>query len=482
MRKILFFLIIPFVSFGQEINSSNLPIIIINTNNQNIPDSPRIICDMGIIYNPGERNYTTDEYNNYNGKINIEIRGSSSQMFPKKSYGFETQYETGENYNTSLLDLPAENDWVLNGPYSDKSLIRNSLAYYLGGKLGHYAPRTRFCELIINNNYMGIYVLTEKIKQDKSRVDIEIPSASDITGGYIIKIDKPTDSEYLDHWYSNFYTLSNSSLLSLQYHDPKESELTIEEKNYIQNFIYEMESVLVGSNDDAIFEYIDIDSFIDFFIINELAKNVDAYRISTFLYKDSDKHHSKLIAGPLWDFNLAFGNANYCGASDFDGWIMNLNTNSDCTNEIPVWWNELNKRSGYVEKLNARWEYLRGGALSTESIFNYIDSLSSETYEAQSRNFNQWNILHEYIWPNNYIGYNYPNEISYLKYWIYSRLNWIDLNINQIHSDIIVSCNDPDKKILKITNASGKTIDKTANTLLFYIYDNGCVEKKYLIQ
>ena len=155
-------------------------------------------------------------------------------------------------------------------------------------------------------------------------------------------------------------------------------------------------------------------SFIDFFIINELSKNVDAYRISTFFYKDSDQKYGKLIAGPLWDFNLAFGNANYCNGGDFNDWIMN----SDCNDNMPFWWNELNGNSHYVEELNSRWFFLRNNILKSENIFHYIDSLASEAYEAQSRNFNQWDILHDYVWPNNYIGYNYSNEITYLKYWI----------------------------------------------------------------
>ncbi len=140
-------------SFAETVNfeSSNLPIVVINTHGQTIPDEYRIIADMGIIYNgPGQRNHVNDPFNNYDGKISIELRGSSSQMFPKKQYALETEDAQGENLNVSLLGLPEENDWILNGPYSDKSLIRNVLIYRLARDLGNYASRTRFCELVLN--------------------------------------------------------------------------------------------------------------------------------------------------------------------------------------------------------------------------------------------------------------------------------------------------------------------------------------------
>ena len=158
----------------EPLSSSNLPLILINTYGQTIPDEPRITADMEVInYGPGLRNHPEDIPNDYNGRIAIEIHGESSTMFPKKSYRLETQDSLGENNNVSLLGMPKENDWILYGPYSDKSLIRNVLAYRLSNDIGRYAPRTRFCELLINGQYMGLYVLTEKIKRDKHRVNIK---------------------------------------------------------------------------------------------------------------------------------------------------------------------------------------------------------------------------------------------------------------------------------------------------------------------
>lgn len=136
--------------------SSNLPIVVINTNNQTIVDEPRIICDMGIIWNgPGITNNITDPYNNYNGKIAIEIRGSTSQQYPKKSYGFETVDNSGNKKNVSLLTMPKENDWILYGAYPDKTLMRNEITYDLFRKMQPWSPRFVYCELVINGQYKG---------------------------------------------------------------------------------------------------------------------------------------------------------------------------------------------------------------------------------------------------------------------------------------------------------------------------------------
>ena len=199
MKKSLIILLFHFFSFGQElIFETNLPIIVIDTQNQIILDDPPIICNMGIINNTNELNRLIDPFNDYNGKINLEIRGRSSQGAPKKSYRVETALANGENNNVSLLNLPKENDWILYGPYIDKTLARNVLAYELYREMGHYSSRSRYCELFINNEYQGIYILMEKLKRDNNRIDIEKISNNDETGGYIIEINH-SDSSVLSN-------------------------------------------------------------------------------------------------------------------------------------------------------------------------------------------------------------------------------------------------------------------------------------------
>jgi CotH protein. len=151
---------------------------------------------MKVIWNgDGQRNNITDPPNHYNGKIGIELRGSSSQSFPKKGYAVETRDSAGENLNVELMGFPAENDWVFNATYNDKSLMRDVLVYDAARKTGRYASRSRYFELVVNGDYKGLYILFEKIKRDKNRVAIkgmEITDTSGValTGGYIVKIDK----------------------------------------------------------------------------------------------------------------------------------------------------------------------------------------------------------------------------------------------------------------------------------------------------
>lgn len=420
-------------------NSSNLPIVSINTNGQNILDNTRIVADMGVIYNGGtSRNYTSDPFNNYNGKISIEYRGSSSQGFPKKSFSLETQDALGENNNVSILDMPIENDWVLYAPYSDKSLIRNVLTYQLGKSLDRYAPRTQLCELLINNEYQGVYVFTEKVKRDDNRVDIAKLTVNDtigddLTGGYILKIDKSTNG-FGFNWDSPILPpFTTNANINFKLHYPKENQELPVQSAYIENYVTAFENSLNGPDfTDSLLGYrnfIDVSSFIDFFIMNEVTRNVDGFRLSTYFYKDKDSKGGKLSLGPLWDFNLAFGNADYCQGSLTTGWGSDFNQNCSDTYTIPFWWDKLKTDTTYINELKCRWDSLRVHQMHTDSIFLSIDSLVVQLDESQERNFMKWSILDSYVWPNNYVGLSYENEITYLKNWIEDRVVWMDDNM-----------------------------------------------------
>ncbi|MCB0286914.1 MAG: CotH kinase family protein, partial [Calditrichaeota bacterium] len=232
LSSIFGLLVSTIAGFGQvNFTSSNLPIVVINTNGQTIPDEPKITVNMGIIWNEnGQRNFLSDPFNHYDGLIGIEIRGSSSQMFPKKQYGFETRDADGEDLDVELLGMPEESDWILHAPYSDKSLMRNVLAYDFANRMGRYASRTHYCELVLNGEYMGVYILMEKIKRDDNRVNIkkldedEI-SGVDLTGGYIIKIDKP-DVPGTGGWYSPFRPYENApQMINYLYETPDAEDI-----------------------------------------------------------------------------------------------------------------------------------------------------------------------------------------------------------------------------------------------------------------
>jgi hypothetical protein len=426
---------------AQTFTSSNLPVVIINTNGQTIPDEPKIMADMGIVYNgAGSRNTVTDNPNNYNGKIGIEVRGKSSQQFPMKSYSIELWDTAGASVNKSILGMPAESDWVLYAPYTDKTLMHNVLAYTLSNQMGHWAAHCRYVEVVLNNSYIGIYVLMEKIKRGSSRIDISKLKTTDIagdalTGGYIFKIDKIDAGE--EGWFSQIappYAQRGQKVQFIYYY-PKTTDIAVPQKEYIKTYIDSFELALnsTGFQDttNGFRKFADINSFIDYSIINELSRNVDGYRLSSYFYKDKKSKGGKIIAGPVWDYDIAFRNANYCNGSSTDGWAYQFN--SVCNTDswlIPFWWERFMQDTAYKSLLRCRWKQLRQTTLSNRQINFLVDSVNSLLGEAQQRHFERWPILGKYVWPNPQpIPATYPDEITTLKQWLTKRMEWIDNNI-----------------------------------------------------
>lgn len=420
---------------------SNLPIVVINTvNGQAIPDTPKIDATMGIIYNgPGVRNYMTDPFNEYFGDIGIETRGSSSQGFPKKQYGLETRDPMGNSNDVTIFNMAYDNDWVLFAPYSDKALFRNLLAYEMGWQTGNYAPRTKLCEVVLNGQYDGVYIFTEKIKRKDGKVgtnDIEPQDTygNEITGDYIIKVDKFTAGG-VQAWASPIPPFTGATqVVRYQMHDPSIDSLVPAQLTYIQNYVTNFENALDGPNfADPILgyqPYIDINSFVHFFLVNEVSKNVDGYRISSFLNKVRVSEGGKLKAGPLWDFNLAFGNANYCAGGNTSGWELDFYT--VCSGDgyqNPFYWKKLLQDTIYTHELNCTYQSLRQGKWHTDTLMARIDTLAAYLDEAQQRNFQRWPVLGNYVWPNNFIGNTYSEEVDYLKTWLTNRLLWLDANM-----------------------------------------------------
>jgi spore coat protein CotH len=423
-----------------ELSTSNLPIVILNTNGVSIPDEPKIDGFMGIIDNgPGVINHITDPTNEFYGQIAIERRGSSSNTFPMKSYGLETRGpDTNINYNVSVFDWPADNDWILYAPYTDKALIRNVLTYKIGTEMGRWAPRTQLCEVVLNGEYIGVYVFMERIKVNPGRVNIDPLNYSDtlnneLTGGYIFKIDKTTAGGVVS-WNSPYTSAApGNSTIGYQLHDPEAIDMHPSQLQYIEDFVTNWENALAGPNfTDPVLgykPYIDEASFIDFMLVNEVSKNVDGYRISTYLHKNRVSEGGEIVAGPLWDFNLGFGNADYCQGGNTTGWEINFNSVCGGGWQNPFWWSRLLQDSTYSHAVKCRWIELRQTTLSTTYLMNYIDSMALLLTDPASRNYNRWPILGTYVWPNNFIGDTYQEEIDYMKNWLTARLTWMDNNM-----------------------------------------------------
>ncbi len=398
-----------------DLDSSKFPIVVITSNEYGIQLNNRYNVKMGIIDNgEGNINRVTDYYNNYFGFASIGVRGQSSSGFTKRSYNFETQDAFGNNYNTSVLGLPKENDWILFGPFADRSQIRNEIIFTLGRKLGHYEPRTRFCEVIIDDEYVGLYVLTEDIKIDKNRLNItklgpEDNSGINLTGGYIYKYDK-----------------------SGSYCDPDDNSITGPQKEYISGFFKNIFNLLNSPGfldpDTGYTAYIDTSSLIDYIILNELCKNADSYLYSTYLHKDRDDIDGKVKYGPLWDYDISFGNATFQEGNLTNGWQFEYNTRLHIT--------EMLRDPELAQGLSIKWFKLRQGILHNDSLNYLIDSLVNYIAEAVERNYTVWPIIKNDLFSSAYIPTSYANEIEIMKEWIFARAQWIDDNINDIYYPI----------------------------------------------
>ncbi|MCF8379280.1 MAG: CotH kinase family protein [Bacteroidales bacterium] len=420
--------------------SSKLPLIVIETNHVEIPNEPKIEAFMKVIDNGlGMTNYISDAGTDYSGKIGIEVRGQSSQyFFPKDSYSVETRDEFGEDLKANLLGMPEESDWILHAPYSDKTLMRNALTYHLGIKMGDWAPRFKYCELYLNGDYQGIYLLMEKIKRDGDRVDVEKTnsthnSGDSLTGGYIVRVDKVDGlTQNLDYFFGSAgYAFPGSRDYAFSYYYPEAEKITSEQKIYIRDFLYDLETALNApyfkDPETGFRKFMDGNSFADFQIMQELGNNVDGYRYSTYFNKNADSKDGRLHAGPLWDFNLCYGNVNYADRNfSTTEWLYP--NYGPYEYQTMHWWSRLMQDPDYQQNLMKRYSIFRNTFFSNDSIMGYIDETIDYLGEAIDRNFIRWPILGIEIWPNKFIGNSYVEEINFFKTWLADRLTFLDNN------------------------------------------------------
>ena len=412
---------------AQILTDSNLPIVVIETDGGvPIPDEPRVMGTMKIIWHQdGSRNYLSDinnpAYLNYDGRISIEVRGSTSQQFfDKKPYGLTTlQADNVTNNNVSLLGMPKENDWILNSLAFDQTGLRDVLSYELFERLGQYAVRRVYCEVMVNGDYKGLYVFMEKIKVDDDRVNIAKMDDScnnypEVTGGYITKADKANGDpvawsmeEYGNGWWPSY--------TDFIHHYPKPENVTLAQNNYIYGVFTNLATVANRHDTSAstgIPSVIDIPSFVDFMLVAEYSSNVDVYSLSTFFHKD---RNGKLRAGPVWDYNLTYGYDAFGSRSRYDVWQFN---NQD--NNGPMFWRDLFNTDLYRCYLARRWfeQTAPGMPLSYEFVCNRMDEIEALITEAIGRDNQRWHNMTQH-----------DQWMGDMKNWIQLRINWLNQNI-----------------------------------------------------
>ena len=468
--------VVPYTPVEVDFESSNLPIVLIETaQGQEIPNDPKIDATMKIIYRDnGQRNSLADVVNptalSYDGPIKIEYRGSSSSLLDKKQYAFTPYDNSGDKINVPFLDMPTENDWILSGLAYDPSFMRDFLSYKLANLTGNYASRGRYCEVVLNGSFQGIYVLQEKLKADDSRIDIKKIKDVDLTlpkltGGYITKTDKIEGSD-TQAWSMPNYGGWESNFV---HEHPKPTTVMPEQDTYIRNEFETLQVHVASPSNSTITQgypsVIDIPSFIDFMILNELSSNADGYEFSTFFHKD---RNGKLRAGPIWDFNLTFGNDLFDW--DYDRSHTDVWQFFDQGNMGPKFWKDLFDDPVFNCYLTKRWQELTapGMPLNSTEIFNLIDSTQALISEAVARQ--------EIV--SGTTG-NFDQNIIEMKVFISERIQWISnqltdtslcgtittpaLVISKINYNPLVEADldSSDFEFIEITNNSSSTIDLT---------------------
>ncbi len=423
-----------------DTDSTDIPIVVIETDQYGIPYDKSIWskANMGIISNSKRQyNRIDDQYNEYNGPIFIRLRGQSSRDFSKQSYRLELINDQEADTSFALLGMPKESDWILSGPFADKSQIRNKFVYDLASRMGQYAPRSRFCELVLNGQSVGIYLLTEEVKRDKNRVNISKLTETDIigldkTGGYIFKYDKAPHPK-------------GSFIKSREIVYPDPDVLQPEQSYYLLRLFTVYDSILTKTNDfmdpfKGFRKYASDSSLVDFFIINEITKNADSYLTSTYMYKDRDDVDGRIKFGPVWDYDLAFGNTSFQNGNIIEGWQFEYNRS---VMNPTRYFQDIE----FVKMFQKRWYELRSQKYSNDSILGFFDELVNEISFAQKRNYDIWPVIDQSIfWPGYYMD-SYENEIEITRQWIINRLEWIDNNIDKIYFPLVVVNNNQKSSI-----------------------------------
>lgn len=396
---------------------SNLPLIVVDTFAARIIDEPKIPGWIHVIDVDSQTGRTSlTDPAEYTGRMAIEVRGKSTGSRPKQSYSFELRDDADRQIDRTLLGMPAESDWVLYGPFNyDTAMMRNPFLYETSNQVGRYAPRTRYCELFVNQglgridltfDYRGVYLLIEKIKRGRHRVDLASPTPepgrdSAAGGGYILKMDKPDVGE-------KGFQKARVRVLHVY---PKEKKINKAQSGWIRSYISRFGATLFGPTFRhpviGYRSFIDVPSFIDFHLLRVLSKEPDGFVFSTYFYMPEA---GKLHMGPLWDCDRSMGAEHEPRSADPIGWSPNYRHR---------WWWRLFDDPDFARQYNARWQQLRADVLSTSNLHSIIDGLANEIAEAQVRNYERWPLLlpEQVSW---------ESRVADLKVWIRRRVEWMD--------------------------------------------------------
>lgn len=374
--------------------------VVIDCDSAEIPDEPKIPCDIEI--GDGKGGVV------YEGPIGIERRGRSSLEFPKAQYSIELRTDADAEQPVALFGMGKESDWVLNGMYIDRALFRNKLFYDLFQRMGgaeRYAPETRFCELTLDDDPRGIYLLTEKVKRDDDR--IALAETGPDGDSFILKQD---DDGAGFHQVGVAYG-------GWQLVYPNDLEATEDQITGISAWLDGWEAVVNGDGD--VFELTDLDNAVDFVLLQEFARGNDAYFLSMHVWKDVG---GKLHFTP-WDLDLSLGQPIYGDSTLTTGWI----------NYRPVLVQAMADDARFAERLAERWAELRSGDFAADALEARIQSYLAVTGDRIDANFERWPIEDIHFFDPDQLPprSSHAEEMASVRSWIAGRLEWMDDHIDE---------------------------------------------------
>lgn len=484
-----------------KLAETNLPIVFIDVDGETISSYKRITARMKIIHNGnGEINYADTlthkgQRVDYEGYVALRYRGNSSyNRSDKKPYSFRTLDKSleqdGQKKKVEILGMGKDNNWALLAPFSDKSMIRDMLAFELSRPWMEFVPQGRFCEVVLDGTYYGVFVLCEVVSKGKHRLNLPDPAVEGdgLTGGYIVEVDRNDDYSFLSNYHpvdgrGREYELNN---IYIQYKFPDYEDLTDAQKNYIKSAVDKMEQSLASEDyrnpETGYARYIDVMSFADYQLAKEFGHDVDGYRLSCKMYKRRDSEDSRFKL-TLWDMNLAYGNSDYYDGWRTDTWVYESNELLYYFNDpqfVPFWWYRLNADVNYQNILKERWAEYRHANFSNESIVALVDSMVSllNSHGAQQRNTQAWDNWGEYVWPNYYVAQDYDDEIDYLKEWLTDRIAWMDEKLEYDPNEPLkVRTATDTRRIVAYYTLDGKKTSTPVHGFYIVKYDDGTTRK-----
>ncbi|MBQ3088767.1 MAG: CotH kinase family protein [Clostridia bacterium] len=430
--------------------NTGLPSMAINTADNDDIDSKTeyekcsVFAGGGAIYN-GKYSFATNKYIMANAKI--KGRGWTSwYYYPKKSYTLK--FDKKQN----LLGLPAHTEWVLSANFADRSLIRNAVAMELATSLGSEAVMdVRFVDLWVNGMYAGNYQLIEKIEVSKNRVDITKfdPKLAPDKVGYIIETnghnraegefgvwtngqdaDRPSKWKKLNENITldpisgdMFFTSPNYGII-FNINKPSDTKLMALKKNqqlkyleYIYDYMDKMEKAIKSGSYAEASKYLDMKAMAKWYIVEELAMNTDSkLHCSCYMYKDAG---GKMKMGPVWDFDLGFGNGKYA----------NENHSYKTYLDDSTWFASLTQMPEFRNTVKSVWKASKS---KIDQLPRFIDKTSDMIEKSQRINFELWSITqpaeHTYERTTEHID-SFNEQIDYLTYFVEDRIDYMNSKI-----------------------------------------------------